>query len=230
MTPSIEDANDLSDIKTHFYAIVERYPAVYANHKANPHLPAAMMDNAKMEANLTALHRRMFAFQARVEKETDQHESNLHESTNANMKLNAMMAKRTANIDSSDAIIAMREPFTGRQLPGCNSDYSNCPCVDPNESSCSSKCKEVCPATANQISMVAEARDIERTAYTYSIARIVYLVVGIAVISYFILQTVGSSTIMEDAKLKAAQLTNRLYTQPAEQTQPGQTAAHPPRQ
>lgn len=211
---TIEDTNDLSDIKTHFYAIVEKYPAVYANYKANPNLPSAMVNHDKMESKLTALYRRMFALQGKVEAEMDQHETNLNELTNTNVKLNAMLAKRRANLDSSDVIISLREPFTVRQLPGCNSGYSNCPCVDPNESSCSSKCKEACPATANQISMVAEARDIKKTTYTYSIARIVYLVVGIAVISYFILQTVGSGTMLEDAKLKAEQLKNKVYAQP----------------
>jgi hypothetical protein len=209
------DVNELSDIRTHFYTTVERYPAVHANHNANPHLPSAMKDHDKMEANLTALHRRMFAFQAGVEKELDQHESAMNAHTNDNVRLNSMLAKRTANIDSSDALI--KEPFTVRQLPGCSLDPSgnpiNCPCVDPYESSCSSKCKS-CPATTNQISMVEEAKTIERTAYMYSIARIVYLLVGIVVVSYFVLQTVGGpdSTILADAKMKADQLRN-LYAQ-----------------
>ena len=206
------DKDELSDIRLQFDATVERYPAVYANYNANPNLPSAMNDYAKMEANLTALYRRMFAFQAGVEKELDQHESVMNKYTNDNVRLNAMLAKRSAFLDGKDALIAMntptvRETFTVRQLPGCNSDYSNCPCVDPNESSCSSKCKS-CPATTNQISMVEEAKSIEKTAYMYSIARIVYLLVGIVVVSYFVLQTVGGpdSTILADAKMKAEQL------------------------
>lgn len=206
------DVNELSDIRTQFYATVERYPAVHANHNANPHLPSAMKDHDKMEANLTALHRRMFAFQAGVEKELDQHESAMNARTNDNVRLNSMLAKRTANIDSSDALI--KEPFTVRQLPGCNSDYSNCPCVNAKESTCASQCKKECPATTNQISMMEEAKTIERTAYMYSIARIVYLLAGIVVVSYFVLQTVGGSdsTILADAKMKADQLRN-LYAQ-----------------
>jgi len=190
---TIEDANDLSDIKTHFYAIVEKYPAVYANYKANPNLPSAMVAHDKMESNLTALHHRMFALQGKVEAEMDQHETDMDELTNISVKLNAMLAKRRANIDSSDAMRepsgTLRESFTLGDTPS------------PTPSS-------------NQISMVAEARDIKKTAYTYGIARIVYLVVGIAVISYFILQTVGSGTMLEDAKLKAEQLKNKAYAQP----------------
>ena len=58
--------------------------------------------------------------------------------------------------------------------------------------------------------MVEEAKTIEKTAYMYSIARIVYLLVGIVVVSYFVLQTVGGpdSTILTDAKMKADQVKN----------------------
>ena len=48
-----------------------------------------------------------------------------------------------------------------------------------------------------QISIVEEAKSIEKTAYVYSIVRIVYLLIGIVIVSYFILKTVrgiGSST------------------------------------
>ena len=196
---TIEDANELSDIKTHFYAIMEHYPTVYANYKANPNLPSAIVNHDKMESRLTALYRRMFALQGKVGMELDQHETNMNELTNANVKLNTALAKRRANFDSNDALITMQEPFTTQQM------------TDPTTPTAT--------PTPNQISMVSEARDIKTTDYTYSIARIGYLVVGIVVISYFILQTVGSpnSTILEDAKLKAAQLKNKVYTQPTEQ-------------
>ena len=64
----------------------------------------------------------------------------------------------------------------------------------------------------NQISMVSEVRSIEKTAYAYSIGRIVYLSLGIMIISYFTFQTVGgpNSTILADAKLKADQLKTAL--------------------
>ena len=59
-----------------------------------------------------------------------------------------------------------------------------------------------------QISIVEEAKSIEKTAYMYSIARIVYLLAGIVVVSYFVLQTVAGpdSAILADAKTKAEQL------------------------
>ena len=175
--------NELHDIKLQFDAIMDNYPAVYANHKANPNLPSAMKDHDKMEAKLTALYRRMFAFQAGVEKELDHHESVMTDSTNDNVRLNAMLAKKSAILDGKDALIAMQEPFTVRQ--------------DPTST-----------PSPIQISMVEEAKTIERTAYMYSIARIVYLLAGIVVVSYFVLQTVAGpdSAILADAKTKAEQL------------------------
>jgi hypothetical protein len=175
--------NELHDIKLQFDAIMDNYPAVYANHKANPNLPSAMKDHDKMEAKLTALYRRMFAFQAGVEKELDHHESVMTDSTNDNVRLNAILAKKSAILDGKDALIAMQEPFTVRQ--------------DPTST-----------PSPIQISMVEEAKTIERTAYMYSIARIVYLLAGIVVVSYFVLQTVAGpdSAILADAKTKAEQL------------------------
>jgi hypothetical protein len=78
----------------------------------------------------------------------------------------------------------------------------------PGSNTCNAVCGAQCPATADQISLVSDAQDIEKRAYFYAIFRIVYLFVGIAMISYFIFQTVGSpdSTILNDAKLKADQL------------------------
>jgi hypothetical protein len=188
------EMTELSDIKTQFYAIAENYSAVYANYKANPNLPSAMKDHDKMESNLTALYRRMFAFQAGVEKGMEQLESRLNESTNDNAKLNAILAKRVASINGKDAMIVKRAPVRESfVVSGLGGDGP--PSPSPVE-----------------ISMVDEARSIEKTAYAHSIARIVYLLVGIAVVSYFILQTVGDpdSTILTDAKIKAEQLRNNL--------------------
>jgi hypothetical protein len=94
-----------------------------------------------------------------------------------------MLAKKSAILDGKDALIAMQEPFTVRQ--------------DPTST-----------PSPIQISMVEEAKTIERTAYMYSIARIVYLLAGIVVVSYFVLQTVAGpdSAILADAKTKAEQL------------------------
>jgi len=191
------EITELSDIKTQFHAIAEKYSAVYANYKANPNLPSAMKDHDKMESNLTALYRRMFAFQAGVEKGMEQLESSLNESTNDNAKLNAILAKRVASINGKDAMIVKRAPVRESfVVSGLGGDGPPSP---P-------------PPSPVEISMVDEARSIEKTAYAHSIARIVYLLVGIAVVSYFILQTVGDpdSTILTDAKIKAEQLRNNL--------------------
>jgi hypothetical protein len=60
--------------------------------------------------------------------------------------------------------------------------------------SCPASCKESCPATTNQISMVDEAKSIEKTTYLYSILRVIYLLLGIGFISYFIYKMVGPSS------------------------------------
>jgi hypothetical protein len=58
--------SELDDIKNQFYLIMENYPEVYANYKMNPHLSSAMMAH---ESRLTELYRRMFAYQASIDKQ-----------------------------------------------------------------------------------------------------------------------------------------------------------------
>ena len=174
MTTDNATANELSDIKTQFYAIVENYPAIYANYKANPNLPSAMNDHDQMESKLTSLYRRMFAFQAAVEKELEQHENALNQLTNDNLNLNATLARTTASMQGKNAMIAKNDTLQNSvTVSGLGDDL---------------------PV---QISIVEEAKSIEKTAYVYSIVRIVYLLIGIVIVSYFILKTVrgiGSST------------------------------------
>jgi hypothetical protein len=194
-------SSELTDIKTQFHALMENYPTVYANSKVNPDLPSAVNAYDKLEANLTSLHRRMFAFQTRVETELDQRENTVNDLTGQNAKLNAIIAKQTALLNGKDALMTTNttvyEPFTTirglAQLPGCNASKTNCPCVDES-GNCPTSCKESCPATTNQISMVAEAKSIEKTTYLYSILRIIYSLLGIGLISYFIYKMVGPSS------------------------------------
>lgn len=191
MTTDNATANELSDIKTQFYAIVENYPAIYANYKANPNLPSAMNDHDQMESKLTSLYRRMFAFQAAVEKELEQHENALNQLTNDNLNLNATLAKTNASLQGKNAMIAKNDTLQNSvMVSGLGDDL---------------------PV---QISIVEEAKSIEKTAYMYSIARIVYLLIGIAIVSYFVLKTVrgiGSSTspnanpILDNARMKNEQ-------------------------
>lgn len=198
--------NELSDIKIHFYALMEPYSTVYANYKVNPNLPSAADAYNKMEANLTSLYRRMFTFQAGVENELGQHEDTVNDLTNENSKLNAMLARKGGSLKSKHAAMvpkaAIQESFTVTGLG------------DPPTPS------------PNQISLASEARSIEKTAYKYSIGRIVYLSLGILIVSYFIFQTVGdpNSTILADAKLKADQLKTTL-TEKAESMNPAANVA-----
>jgi len=218
----IATSAQLDDIRTHFYAIMENYPTIYANFKANPDLPSARDAHDKTDAALTALHHRMFVFQSALEKAQDDTESELGQLTVEGARLHAMLARRTAVLNNKNAMMvpSQVESFVTRQLPGCNmtKDASgnlvpaNCPCVEAGASTCSASCTSGCPASSNQLSLVAEARDIEKREYIYAISRIIYLVIGIAIVSYFIAQTVGSpdSTLLEDAKLKADQLKTTL--------------------
>lgn len=187
-------ANELADIKIQFYAIVENYPAVYANYKANPNLPTAMNDHDQMESKLTSLYRRMFAFQAALEKELEQHEDTLNQLTDDNLNLNATLAKTNASLHGKNAMIVKNDTLQNSvTVSGLGDDLPI------------------------QISIVEEAKSIEKTAYAYSIARIVYLLIGIAIVSYFVLKTVrgiGSSTspnasnppsILDNARMKNEQ-------------------------
>ena len=171
----------LDDLKTQFYAIMEQYPTVYANFKVNPDLPSARDAHDKTEAQLTALYRRMFSFQADVETAAQQHEDAVNDLTSENAKLNAIVARRGSAINGKNAF--MTATFKESFINGGLGDDATTP-------------------SATQISLVAEAKSIEKTSYIYAISRIVYLSLGIMMITYFILQTVGApdSTILSDAK------------------------------
>ena len=194
---------ELSDIKTQFYALMENYPTVYANYKVNPDLPSAADAYNTLNANLTSLYSRMSVFQSGLETEMDQRETTMNRLTSENSKLNAILAKQTASLDRKNAFMMTNTPvyesFTTMsglpQLPACTLNASgaptNCPCVD-SSASCLASCKESCPAaTTNKISMVAEAKSIEKTTYLYSILRVIYLLLGIGLISFFIYKMVG---------------------------------------
>ena len=200
--------NELSDIKTHFYALMEPYSTVYANYKVNPNLPSAADAYNKMEANLTSLYRRMFTFQAGVENELGQHEDTVNVLTNDNLKLNAMIARKGGLHARMVPKAAVQESFT--VVTGLGAAPTTAPTPSPN-----------------QISLASEARSIEKTAYKYSIGRIVYLSLGILIVSYFVFQTVGdpNSTILADAKLKADQLKTTL-TEKAESMNPAANVAN----
>ena len=226
---------ELNDIKTQFYAIMEDYPTMYANFKVSPDLPSVRDKHDKTDAALTSLHRRMFTFKAALEKELDQNEDTMVNLSAKGAQLNARTARRTAILDNKTTMlppsnsganasasaspnIVVLEPFVsglGNQLQGCNFNASgvatNCPCVEAGQNKCSTKCKN-CPASANQLSLVAAAHDIEKKAYIYAIFRIIYLIIGICTVSYFVYQTVEGpdSTILEDAKAKADQLKTEM--------------------
>ena len=192
MTTDSATANELSDIKTQFYARVEKYAAVYANYMANPNLPSAMNDHDQMESKLTSLYRRMFAFQAAVEKELEQHDNTLNQLTNANSNLNARLAKINASLDGKNAMIVKNDTLKDSvMVSGLGDDL---------------------PV---QISIVEESKSIEKTAYVYSIARIVYLVIGIAIVSYFILKTVrGTGSLSASSASNPPNAMLKRYEQP----------------
>jgi hypothetical protein len=197
-----ENNAELNDIKKQFYIIMENYPKVYANYKMNPRLPSAMTEHDKMEANLTAMYRRMFAHQASIDKQLEEHDTDLQKLTTQNAKLNSMLSTQEMTLASMNntmndnkKIIKMpiRESFD--TITGLANDDA---------------------PTQNQLYTVDNARSIEISSYYHSIARIVYLLVGITVVAYFIFKRVDSpdSTILADAKMKADEIKNKVV-QPA---------------
>jgi hypothetical protein len=229
---------ELDDIKTQFYAIMEDYPKIYANFKMTPDLPSAREARDKTDAALSSLHSRMFAFKAAMEKRQDENEETMARLAKKGAQLNAMLARKTAILNNKDQTMAttpltaesstrvtVMEPFMSTQLPGCNDNHTNCPCVNPEESVCASTCNDKgktdpskkCPPSDATRSLVVEAANIEKRAYIHAACRIIYLIIAICIVMYFIFQTVGSadSTILYDARMKADQLktglTNNTY-------------------
>jgi len=209
MTAPVNNATELDDIKKQFHLIMENYPAVYANFKLNPKLPSAMSEHDRMESNLTALYRRMFAYQASIDKQLEEHASELNELTNVNSRLNTTLAKREMSLTSTKKV--MGDPT---QMTPLKESFETITGLAQNDA-----------PTLNQISLADNAKTIEKSVYYYSIARIIYLLAGIGIVSYFIFQTLGApeSTILADAKLKAVELKNQVI-QPQPQPQPLMTA------
>ena len=178
--------DDLNDIKKQFYLIMETYSDVYAQFNLNPSLPAAMSAHDQMESNLTLLYRRMFVSQSAVDKQLDEYETTMNALTTENTKLNAVLATQENSLASIKTMPQMpvRESFM--TITGMGNT----------------------PPSSNQISLVMDANTIKNSVYYYSIARIIYLFVGIIVVCYFIFQTIGApdSTILADVKMKADQL------------------------
>lgn len=181
------DKSELKDIHAQFHLIMEDYPTVYAQFKLNPSLPSAMSAHDKMESNLTLLYRRMFVYQAAIDKQLEEYETTMNALTIQNTKLNTALANQERSLASLKTMphVPVRESFL--TITGASGDPP--------------------PPTPNQISMVGHANTIKNSIYYYSIARIIYLVVGISVVSYFIFQTIGApeSTILADVKMKADQ-------------------------
>lgn len=189
--------SELKDIKKQFYFIMENYPAVYANYKINPNLPSAIMAHDKMEADLTALHRRMFAYKAAVEKQLEEHEDTLQKLTTENSNLNIRLSTQEMTLASMNN--AMNDKKTIK-MP-VRESFSTITGLAEND-----------VPTQSQLDTVDNARSIEISSYYYSIARVVYLLVGISIVSYFIFQKVDSpdSTILADAKVKADELKSKV--------------------
>ena len=221
-----DDAKDeLADIKMQFYVLMEKYPQTYANFKMTPNLPSARDAHDRMDAELTKLYSRMFLFRGTMEKKQNDNEAAIAKLARESVGLNAEFEERTASLNSKNALmsqmpftvgsgsdVSVIESFTTtRQLPGCNTSGSGtrgCPCVDPGQTECSSLCDN-CPADANQRSLVTESASIAKRAYIHAVFRIIYLLIGICIVSYFIYQLVRSpdSVVLNDAR----QFTNQTY-------------------
>jgi len=213
--------HELADIKMQFYALMEKYPQTYANFKMTPNLPSARDAHDRMDAELTKLYGRMFLFRGTMEKRQNDNEAAIAKLAQESAGLNAEFEERTASLNSKNALMSQM-PFTvgsGRdvsvieaftQLPGCKKNGSvniNCPCVESEQTTCSASCGN-CPNT-NARSLVVESASIAKRAYIHAVCRILYLLIGICVVSYFIYQLVRSpdSVVLNDARA----FTNKTY-------------------
>lgn len=240
-TPSLTQ-RELDDIKTQFHAIMENYPKIYAQLKMTPDLPSAREARDKTDAALASLHNRMFVFKAAMEKKQDENEETMDQLAKKGARLNAILARKTAILNNkdqtmssmpltarSDTRVTVMEPFISMsglsglssQLPGCvleSGNPTNCPCVKSGENVCTAECnkmedktKRCQPSIANR-SLVVEAANMEKRAYIHAVCHIIYLVIGICILTYLVLKTVNSpdSTILYDARAKAEQLKTGL--------------------
>ena len=214
--------HELADIKMQFYVLMEKYPQTYANFKMTPNLPSARDAHDRMDAELTKLYGRMFLFRGTMEKKQNDNEAAIAKLARESTGLNAEFEERTASLNSKNALmsqmpftvgsgsdVSVIEAFT--QLPGCKKNTSNvntnCPCVESEQTTCSASCGN-CPNT-NARSLVVESASIAKRAYIHAVCRILYLLIGICVVSYFIYQLVRSpdSVVLNDARA----FTNKTY-------------------
>ena len=180
--------NELNDIKMQFYVLMEKYPQTYANFKMTPNLPSARDAHDRMDAELTKLYGRMFLFRGTMEKKQNDNEAAIAKLAQESAGLNAEFEERTASLNSKNALMSQM-PFT----VGSDSDVSVIESF----------------TTADQRSLVTESANISKRAYIHAVCRIIYLLIGICVVSYFIYQLVRSpdSVVLNDAR----QFTNQTY-------------------
>jgi hypothetical protein len=184
-----DDAKDeLNDIKLQFYVLMEKYPQTYANFKMTPNLPSARDAHDRMDAELTKLYSRMFLFRGIMEKKQNDNEAAIAKLAQESAGLNAEFEERTASLNSKNALMSQM-PFT----VGSDSDVSVIESF----------------TTADQRSLVTESASIAKRAYIHAVFRIIYLLIGICVVSYFIYQLVRSpdSVVLNDAR----QFANQTY-------------------
>lgn len=180
----MEMDSELNDIINHFSAATENYSQVYADYKMMPNNPNAETEYNKKNKTLQTLYDRMFRFKANLDKKMKDSYETLEQKTKEN---SIALAKKARN-DSINQTI--------------------------NETA-----NQMIQSPENFIETFEPAKNIDdervqtgKRIYIIAILNIIYILIGILVISFFIYRLVkqSDSVIINDIKTKAEGIKDKV--------------------
>jgi len=180
----MEMDSELNDIINHFSAATENYSQVYADYKMMPNNPNAQTEYNKKNKTLQTLYDRMFRFKANLDKKMKDSYETLEQKTKEN---SIALAKKARN-DSINQTI--------------------------NETA-----NQMIQSPENFIETFEPAKNIDdervqtgKRIYIIAILNIIYILIGILVISFFIYRLVkqSDSVIINDIKTKAEGIKDKV--------------------
>lgn len=176
--------SELNDIINHFSAATENYSQVYADYKMMPNNPNAETEYNKKNKTLQTLYDRMFRFKANLDKKMKDSYETLEQKT----KENSIALAKKARTDSINQTI--------------------------NETA-----NQMIQSPENFIETFEPAKNIDdervqtgKRIYIIAILNIIYILIGILVISFFIYRLVkqSDSVIINDIKTKAEGIKDKV--------------------
>ena len=176
--------SELNDIINHFSAATENYSQVYADYKMMPNNPNAETEYNKKNKTLQTLYDRMFRFKANLDKKMKDSYETLEQKT----KENSIALAKKARTDSINQTINE----TANQMIQSPENF-----IETFE-----------PAKTTDDERLETGKRI----YIIAILNIIYILIGILVISFFIYRLVkqSDSVIINDIKTKAEGIKDKV--------------------